>query len=379
MARRSMRGRLVLTSTYDVVVVGCGPVGAVLALRLAQLGVDALVVERSPEVFPLPRAVAADDEVQQLLDRVAPGVVGGMLTDQSVRFLDRRRRPLGVIDFPRAASGYSGLAFFSQPQLEGALRGGIPELRVGVGVDGWTQDRSGVTAALSDGTQVRSSWLVGCDGAASGVRRTAGIALRGRDLTDEGLVVDVRGDVPERRCFTYTCDPALPQVDMPVPGGHRWEWLVRGEAPDVAALIRRDTAAPVEIVRAVRYRFGARTADRWVAGRVALAGDAAHTMPPFAGQGLGAGVRDAWALADSLARGSLDGYQALRAPHVAKMTRLSLFLGAVLQTGSPSLAGPRDVLLRSAFRAPALGPWLSRGGPRDSRSGVLSPAGPPSR
>ena len=378
MARRSMRRRLALTR-YDVVVVGCGPVGAVLALRLAQLGVRALVVERAPDVFPLPRAVAADDEVQELLDRVAPGVVAAMLTDQSVRFLDRHRRPLGAIDFPRAASGYSGLAFFSQPELERALRAGVPELRLGVAVESWTQDGSGVTVRLSDGSLVQSSWLVGCDGAASGVRRTAGIAWRGRDLTEEWLVVDVAGTVTERRCFTYTCDPALPQVDMPVPGGHRWEWLVRGAHPDVDALIARDTAAPVDVMRAGRYRFGARRADRWVAGRVALAGDAAHTMPPFAGQGLGAGVRDAWALADHLARGSLDGYQRLRAPHVAQMTRLSLFLGAVLQAGSPSVATARDALLRKAFRAPALGPWLSRGGPRDSRSGVLSPAAPPSR
>jgi 3-(3-hydroxy-phenyl)propionate hydroxylase len=92
-------------------------------------------------------------------------------------------------------------------------------------------------------------------------------------------------------------------------------------------------------------------------------------MPPFAGQGLGAGVRDAWALAARLARGGPGDYEALRAPHVARMTRLSLLVGAVLQARSG--AGARDALLRKAFSAPALGPWLSRGGPRDSRSGVL--------
>src|SRR4051794_6132287 len=377
MGRRSMRRRLVLTR-YGVVVVGCGRVGAVLALRLAQLGVHALVIERADDVFPLPRAVAADDEVQELLDLVAPGVVDGMLADQSVRFVDRHRRGIGTIDFPRATSGYSGLAFFSQPDLERRLRAGVPELRLGVAVDGWVQDGSGVTLRLSDGSDVRASWLVGCDGASSFVRRTAGIAWRGRALSG-WLVVDVAGTVPERRCFTYTCDPALPQVDMPVPGGHRWEWLVRGSDPDVRALIARDTDARADVVRAVRYRFGARRADRWAAGRVVLAGDAAHTMPPFAGQGLGAGVRDAWALAERIATGTVDRYQAQRAPHVAKMTRLSLFLGAVLETGSPQLATARDALLRNAFRAPKLGPWLSRGGPRDSRSGVLSPAAPPSR
>ena len=359
--------------------VGCGPVGAVLALRLDQLGLRALVVERSGELFPLPRAVAADDEVQEILDRVAPGVVDDMLVDQAVRFVDAHRRPIGTIDFPRAASGYSGLAFFAQPDLEASLRQGIPDLRLGVAVESWTQDGSGVTARLSDGDEVRADWLVGCDGASSSVRDAAGIAWRGRDLAEEWLVVDVQGTVAERRCFTYTCDPALPQVDMPVPGGHRWEWLVRGGEPDAAELIARDTASPVEVVRAARYRFGARRANRWVAGRVALAGDAAHTMPPFAGQGLGAGVRDAWALADRLAAGTVDGYQAQRAPHVRRMTQLSLFLGAVLQTESRVGATARDALLRKAFRAPGLGTWLSRGGPRSSTSGVLSPVVRPSR
>lgn len=358
---------------------GCGPVGAVLAVRLGQLGLRALVVERSEELFPLPRAVAADDEVQEILDRVAPGVVGDMLVDQSVRFVDARRRPIGTIEFPPSASGYSGLAFFAQPVLEASLRRGVEQLRLGVALESWTQDGSGVVARLSDGDEVRADWLVGCDGASSSVRAGAGIGWRGRDQTDEWLVVDVRGEVAERRGFTYTCDPALPQVDMPVPGGHRWEWLVRALTPEVAALIARDTDSPVEVVRAARYRFGARRADRWVAGRVALAGDAAHTMPPFAGQGLGAGIRDAWALADRIAADTVDGYQAQRAPHVARMTRLSMFLGAVLQTESRAAAATRDALLRKAFRAPGLGPWLSRGGPRSSASAVLSPVVPPSR
>ncbi|MBC7679590.1 MAG: FAD-dependent monooxygenase, partial [Pseudorhodobacter sp.] len=132
--------------------------------------------------------------------------------------------------------------------------------------------------------------------------------------------------------------------------------------------------AAVEVVRAVTYRYGARRADRWQAGRVLLAGDAAHTMPPFAGQGLGAGVRDAWALAGMLATGDPSGYQALRAPHVAAMTRLSLLLGAVVGTRSPSAAVIRDTLLRSAFHAPILGDWLRHGGPRTTASGVLERA-----
>jgi 3-(3-hydroxy-phenyl)propionate hydroxylase len=150
-------------------------------------------------------------------------------------------------------------------------------------------------------------------------------------------------------------------VDMPMPGGHRWEFLLRdGAAPP---------PVPLPVVRATDYTYGTRHADRWQAGRVLLAGDAAHTMPPFAGQGLGAGLRDAWALGELLPRGEVHRYQALRAPHVREMTRLSLLVGAVLQAGHGT--GPRDALLRSAFRAPGIGQWLSRGGPRRPRSGVL--------
>lgn len=231
----------------------------------------------------------------------------------------------------------------------------------------------------SERVRVRVGWLVGCDGAASTVRALLGVGWRGRDLPHRWLVCDLDGPpVPGRQLFTYTCDPARPQVDMPVPGGHRWEWLVRDgdPLPDATTLLARDAdPGPLQVVREVEYRFASRRAQRWQVGRVLLAGDAAHTMPPFAGQGLGAGLRDAWALGALLPRArrpdDVDAYERLRRPHVRRMTALSLLLGALLQTGSPSAARTRDAALRGSFAAPALGPWLRRGGPRQDRSGVL--------
>ncbi|MCU1693644.1 MAG: hypothetical protein JWM64_2735 [Frankiales bacterium] len=337
---------------------GYGPVGALLAARLAAHGLSVTVVDRSPDAHPLPRAVAADGEVLELLERTVPGVTEGFVRDPPVRFLAADRTELGRLRFP-----VPGLAFYAQPVLEARLRasvGPLVEVRTGT-LTALAQDAVGVTA-LVDGEPLRARWLVGCDGASSTVRRLLGVGWRGRDL-QRWLVCDVVGEVPERPLFTYTADPALPQVDMPVPGGHRWEWLDRGGL-DPRALLRRDTDADVEVVRATTYRFSARRAERWRVGRVLLAGDAAHTMPPFAGQGLGAGLRDAWALAAMLGRDDVGDYERLRVPHVRRTTALSLALGAVLQARHP---GPRDALLRAALRRP----WVQRGGPRPDVSGVL--------
>ena len=108
--------------SYDVLVVGCGPVGAVLASRLSSAGLDVLVVERSPSVHPLPRAVAADDEVQELLSRVAPGCLADAVQDVPVRFLGARGQSVGDLRFPRGVGGRPGLALFHQPTLEERLR-----------------------------------------------------------------------------------------------------------------------------------------------------------------------------------------------------------------------------------------------------------------
>ena len=272
--------------SYDALVVGCGPVGAVLASRLAAAGLDVLVVERATEVHPLPRAVAADDEVQELLSRVAPGCLDGALLDVPVRFLGARGQSVGALRFPPGVGGRPGLALFSQPALEARLRSGLgAELRLGTALVSWEQDASRVTALLDDDTQVRAAWLIGCDGASSAVRAAAGIAWGGRDLR-RWLVVDVAGPVASSG-FTYSCSPARPAVDMPLPGGHRWEWLLADDEPafDPRPLL----PSGVDVVRCVEYRYGARRASTWRRGRCCWRGTPRTRCRPSRGRAWGRG------------------------------------------------------------------------------------------
>ncbi|HMA46523.1 MAG TPA: bifunctional 3-(3-hydroxy-phenyl)propionate/3-hydroxycinnamic acid hydroxylase, partial [Frankiaceae bacterium] len=369
----------------DVLVVGMGPVGAVLAGLLGRHGVDTLAVERDAGPYPLPRAVACDDEVLRVLAGLPGG--GDVLTHvnghQRAAFVDAGGRRLVEVDFGETELGLAGLAFFHQPTLERVLRAGLATLpsvraRLGHALTGLRQDADGAVASLRGPHgvtgEVRAGWLVGCDGAASGVRRAVDVAFTGRTLPSRWLVVDVATDSPlaDRPYFTYTCDPARPAVDMPMPGGHRFEWAVlpgeREEDLVAPATVRallgcRVDPDRVQVVRACVYAFHARVARRWRVGRVLLAGDAAHCMPPFAGQGLGAGVRDAanlsWKLA-AVARGEagarlLDSYERERRPHLATMTRLSRVVGAVLDARDPTVVAVRDRVLPAAAAAPGLG------------------------
>jgi 3-(3-hydroxy-phenyl)propionate hydroxylase len=385
----------------EVVVVGLGPVGAVLAVLLGQRGRRVVVVERDLEPYPLPRAVAADDEVLRVLSGL-PGQQG-LLDEvngvQRAAFVDRDRRVLAEMAFGETSLGMPGLAFFSQPRLERALRRALAQLPtvtllLGRTVTGVRPTATGVTVELDAGDPLAGRYVVGCDGATSRVREVLGIPYLGRTASAPWLVVDVAVDEPLRSLpyFSYVCDPHRPSVSMPLPGGHRWEWMVLpGEDPDRLAApdsVRSLLAADIDpdqvrVIRRAVYVFHTRMAAAWRQGRVLLAGDAAHSMPPFAGQGFGAGVRDAsnlaWRLDEVLSGRApevlLDGYERERRPHVRAMTRLALLAGRVLQSTSTSGAlAARGLLLaldgipglRSAFRA-----GRARPAPHIPRNGLL--------
>lgn len=352
-----------------------------LANLLGQAGISVIVCERDVKPHTLPRAGATDDEVMRIFQ--AAGLVDELLPKldlaQSTQFVSARGEALATMRPSGRTNGYPQLAFFYQPDMEHVLHQGLNryphvEVRMGQTVDAIDDAGDSVIVWTRSGDEpkrpLRARYVIGCDGGRSSVRNISSIPFGGATFDQPWLVVDARLETPltEVDCFQFIGNPARPSVTVPLPGTHhRWEFMVLpGE--DHEAFASLDNAkrliAPwvdpeqVEILRHVVYTFHARTAERWRKGRVLLAGDAAHLMPPFAGQGLASGVRDAHNLAWKLAavvtgqahESLLDTYETERRPHVLRMTNLTRFSGALVQTRNKHVAVIRDALLSRISR-----------------------------
>lgn len=365
----------------DVIVVGLGPVGAALAALLGRYGIRVLAIDKATEIFTKPRAIALDNEALRILQLV--GVRDGEFSTVAIpqvqyhsplfgRFA--RISTAGIID------GHPMLVTFYQPELEQVLRAKVAshpsvDMRLGVGLEGVVDDGEVVHARLKDAEgqewQARARFLVGCDGANSVVRRLLGLEFEGQTFAQDWLIVDAL-DVPNPVDHVeFICDPRRPTPHMVAPGGRqRWEFMLHpGE--DAQAMERPESVrrllAPwcdadrIRIERTAVYRFHAREAKAFSKGRCFLAGDAAHITPPFAGQGLVAGLRDVANLAWKLAwvvRGQadaciLDSYDAERRPHAKKIIKLARFLGALVMPSNRAVAFALHGLIRAIRVLPA--------------------------
>lgn len=372
----------------DVLVVGLGPVGAVLTALLAQRGVTTIAIDKDAEIYPLPRAVHFDHEIMRLFQQlgIADAVQRHARDLPLYEFRAADGQLLMTLPPPRETpSGWGAGYMFHQPGLDGVLRELVASLpaadaRLGVKLECFAQDADGVTAKVSGpegaGT-IRTRYIVGCDGAWSPVRAAIGGGLFDYQFDEPWLVVDVKvtpdGRAPDVNI--QVCDPARPATCvLSGPGRHRWEFmLLPGETPEavlnesvVEDLIRPWDCGPVEIERMAVYRFHGLVANRWREGRALIAGDAAHQTPPFAGQGMCAGLRDAanlaWKLASVLngAAGDvlLDSYQAEREPHVRSAIELAIGMGRMVCLLDPAAAAARDARMLAAREsgAPPLPP-----------------------
>jgi 3-(3-hydroxy-phenyl)propionate hydroxylase len=369
----------------DVLVVGLGPVGAAMAALLVQQGLRVTAIDKDTSVYPLPRAVHFDHEIMRLLQQLG-------LADQVRR--NAREFPayefraadgtllLSLSSWPEAAGGWASGYMFHQPSLENALReilevSDLADVRLGHRFVGLSQDAEGVSAQIqgpAGAETVRARYLVGCDGAWSPVREAIGAGLDDYRFDEPWLVVDAKAPAGCRlpSVNLQVCDPARPTTCvLGGPGRHRWEFmLLPGETPEamlddavIARLIAPWDCGPIEIERKAVYRFHGLVADRWREGRVLLAGDSAHQTPPFAGQGMCSGLRDAanlaWKLGAVLSGAAddalLDTYQTEREPHARALIELAIGMGRIVCTLDREAARLRDADMlarRAAGEAP---------------------------
>ncbi len=379
----------------DVVIVGAGPVGLVLAIQLAQLGHQIVVLERWAAPYPLPRAVHFDDEVGRILAGCGIGTELRAISQPAEIYEWCNAAGTTLLRFGRIGAGPSGWprsSMFCQPELERLLERragelGLIEIRRGAAVTSLEQ-RDGVVEVKveSDGGQVRARYAVGCDGANSTVRTLIDITPHDLGFFYDWLIVDVILDAPREfdPLNVQICDPVRPTTAVSGgPGRRRWEFMrlphesleeLNDESRAWELLAPWDVhPSNAHLERHAVYTFQARYADQWRSGRVLLAGDAAHQMPPFAGQGLCSGVRDAanlaWKLDLVLGHRAperlLDSYTEERLPSVRQAIEFSMELGKVICVADPDEAAARDAAMSGAVTdeladAPAL-PGLTTG------------------
>jgi 2-polyprenyl-6-methoxyphenol hydroxylase-like FAD-dependent oxidoreductase len=383
----------------DVVIVGYGPVGQTAAALLARQGHRVAVYERFSGLYELPRAVYFDDEIMQVWQAVGivDDIADDLLAVNTYEWFGADGETILHMEQPDVGpSGWGSGYSFYQPALERALDRAVQasptaELHRGWSAEALEQGDDHVELTLRRvheprwghlelGTEtktVRARYVIGADGANSFVRQASGIRFVDQGFAESWLVLDLRPDDVEALSYIPApcqwCDPRRPHMHTRNGRRHRrFEFmLLPGErAEDFAdadrvweLLAPWFTPSDGTIVRQAVYEFRGRLAETMRAGRALLAGDAAHTMPPFMGQGLCSGVRDAATLAwrlDLILRGLaddrlLDSYTTERLPHDEWIVNLSTEMGRVSCTLDPQAAAERDAALRAAAAPPTLG------------------------
>jgi 3-(3-hydroxy-phenyl)propionate hydroxylase len=369
------------TEKVDVAIVGAGPSGLTLANILGLQGVRTLVVEERDTLIDYPRGVGLDDEALRtfqsigLVDQVLPHTV----PNQILRFFDAKRRLLAEMAPPDARFGWPKRNGFVQPMVDAELCRGLQrfdhvEVRWAHRMESCTESDDGVTLEFADGQEpVRARYVVGCDGGRSATRRLMGVSFDGTTSPTRWLVVDVANDPLGHPNSEVGADPVRPYVSIAIAHGiRRFEFLIHPDESDeladdpefVRQMLGQRVPHPerVDMIRHRVYTHHSRIAGSFRKGRLMLAGDAAHLMPVWQGQGYNSGIRDAanlgWKLA-SVVKGQardalLDTYDVERRKHARAMIDLSTMVGRVISPTNRRVAALRDRVIHAASVVPSL-------------------------
>lgn len=344
----------------DVAIVGAGPVGLMLANYLGQCGVNVTLVEKLDSLIDYPRAIGLDDESLRTFQAVglAENVLPHTTPWHAMRFMTPKGRCFADIQPKTDEFGWSRRNAFIQPLADRVLFEGLArfdnvKVLFGRELEGFEQSESGVQLTLKSadgrGECLKAQYLIGCDGGNSLVRRSLNISFEGKTAPNQWIVVDIANDPLSTPHVYLCCDPVRPYVSAALPHAvRRFEFMVMpGETEaelskpeNMRKLLAKVLLDPdrIELIRSRVYTHNARLAGRFREGRVLLAGDAAHIMPVWQGQGYNSGMRDASNLAWKLSRvvkrlahdSLLDSYELERRDHAKAMIDLSVMAGHVL-------------------------------------------------
>lgn len=372
----------------QVVVVGAGPCGVTIANYLGQYGVRTVLLDRAPDILDHPRAVGADDETLRSWQAVglAEEVLADMVQNVPARYFSSTGRRFAQVRPAAQPFGWPRRNIFLQPLTEASLRRGLArfpsvDMRLGWDVEAFEQDGQGVRvrASAPDGpAEIACDYLVGADGGRSTVRKLLGVELTGKTLASKWLVIDVEEDALYSPFTDVHCHPVRPHICINLPYGYRrFEFMLLPQDSEeavqtpehIAGLLRPHYPGSMPLPKVKRsrvYLHHSRIAERFQVGRVFLAGDAAHLQPPFFGQGMNSGIRDAtniaWKLAAVLkghaAAPILDSYDQERRDHALAMVNIATWLGSFYRPRNRLIEAMRDAFFRAIQGLPSVRDYI---------------------